>query len=91
LKLEDEFVPSWLIKEFFGSIDFDAAAWQDVNYEYPDIEVEDICGSCKEEASKGRRRAKRSKQTTPIEEHSATTTSSPSSSSEKGSVFNKQH
>ena len=74
LKLEDEFVPSWLIKEFFGSIDFDAATWQDVNYEYPDIEVEDICGSCKEEASKGRRRAKRSKQTTPTEEHSFTTT-----------------
>lgn len=56
LKLRDDLVPIWLLKEYFGAVEFDPNTWQGVNHDYGTITVDDLCGICKEEAAQKRRR-----------------------------------
>lgn len=63
LKIEEELVSSWIIKEFFSPVDFDPNTWADVNHDYGTIPVNDVCDVCKEEASKQRRKAKKASAT----------------------------
>jgi hypothetical protein len=55
LKLESELVPNWLLQEYFNGIDFDPNTWQGLTHDYGTLSVDDLCTTCKEEASKKRR------------------------------------
>ena len=89
LKIQDELVPSWLIKEFFGGVEFDPDTWQGVTHDYGTIPVNDVCDVCKEEASKKRRRAAGTTRRAAPKDASSTATS-PSTASEKSSNSGQQ-
>lgn len=82
LRLQDELVPNWLIKEFFGAVAFDPNAWQDVTHDYGTIPVNDVCATCKEEAAEKRRREAGTTRRAASKDASSTATS-PSTASEK--------
>jgi hypothetical protein len=84
LKLQDELVPTWIIKEFFSTTDFDPNTWQGISHDYGTIPVEDLCNRCKEEASKKRRKAAGSSRRQATKGPDSTATS-PSVASEKSS------
>ena len=87
LKLEEELVPTWLIKEFFGGVEYDPNTWQGVTHDYGTIPVDDLCGPCKEEASRKRRRNAGSTKRAASKDASSTATP-PSATSEKSNDTN---
>lgn len=89
LKLQDELVPTWLIKEFFGEIDFDPNTWQGISHDYGTIPVDDVCNICKEEASKKRRKAAGNTRRAASKDASSAATS-PSTTSEKSTNSSQQ-
>jgi hypothetical protein len=90
LKIQDELVPSWLIKEFYSGVEFDPDTWQGLEHDYGTIQVNDVCDVCKEEASKKRRRAAGTSSKRSASKIASSTATSPSTASEKSSASGQQ-
>jgi len=55
LELQDDLVPTWIMKEYFGAVDYDPNTWQGLTHDYGTVAVDDDCSTCKETAASQRR------------------------------------